>query len=220
MSKSKDATKHSNILNAATKVFGKKGFTQAKISEIAREAGVADGTIYLYFRNKDHLLVATFEHNLDLLMTQIQQAMNAVQEPLEKLRIFIEKHLELIGQNRELARVFQVELHHTHPYLHEASNRKIEEYLQIIDQLIENGQNQGLLRNDLHAETVNRVLFGALSDVAIYTALNSEQGLSLKDRADQVYQIFTGGLLMNATAKTHRDKPLSTPQTTSSLSAA
>ena len=53
MGKRKNSEKYHRIIEAATKVFAKKGFYQAKISEIAREAGVADGTIYIYFENKD-----------------------------------------------------------------------------------------------------------------------------------------------------------------------
>jgi len=108
--KEKDQSKHDKIIEAAIKVFAKKGFYNAKVSEIAREANVADGTIYLYFKNKDDILITLFEEKVDLILGRMEEALANVDDPLEKIRTFVEHHLRLTHDNKYLAEVIQIEL--------------------------------------------------------------------------------------------------------------
>ena len=194
MSKAKDEGKRQNILQAATKIFGSKGFKATKISEIAKEAGVADGTIYLYFQNKEDLLSAVFEFNMDRLILLTLEAMKKLTHPLQKLRSFIETHLKYIGEHRDLSRVFQVELHQNNNHQDEKNNQKFHEYLEILNQILKQGQDLGWIRNDINVEILKRVLFGSLSELAVNFSLNSNATPPVTQSAGQVFQIITEGL--------------------------
>jgi len=194
MSKLKDETKRTRILQAATKVFSQRGFAFAKINEIARDASVADGTIYLYFKNKDDLLLAVFEHNMNLLIPHMKKALETSSHPLEKLRIFIETHLALVTDHKDLARVFQLELQKTQSFMQTPNNLKLEEYLSILEDIIRAGQEENLLRRDFSAPLIKRVIFGALTDTALEWLIASTDVPSLVESAEQIYQMMVGGL--------------------------
>ncbi len=120
--------KRGKILEAAVKVFARNGFYQSKVSEIAREAEVADGTIYLYFHNKDDILINLFEEE----MTRIIEAMKAViareDDPVRQLEKFAQAHLGLVKRNKELAEVIQVEIRQSSKFMKEYDNKKFAEY--------------------------------------------------------------------------------------------
>ena len=102
--------KHELILDAAIRVFAEKGFNAARISDVADAAGVADGTIYLYFKNKEDLLLSIFEEKMDLLLAGLRDALVGVTEPLEQVRTFARYHFRQVQDHRELAEVLQIEL--------------------------------------------------------------------------------------------------------------
>jgi TetR/AcrR family fatty acid metabolism transcriptional regulator len=82
----KNSDKHQRILDAAIKVFAQKGFFQSKVAEIAREAGVADGTVYLYFKNKDDLLVSIFEVKMREVISRFRKSIGEQKDPRSRLR--------------------------------------------------------------------------------------------------------------------------------------
>lgn len=102
--------KHHKIIQAAIKVFANKGFFNARISDIAKTAKVADGTIYLYFNNKYDILISLFEEEIGKIIFQVKQAIQPETDPGKMLQIFAQNHLSLLQTNRELAEVLQVEL--------------------------------------------------------------------------------------------------------------
>jgi len=194
MSKAKDERKRRGILQAATKIFGEKGFKATKISQIAREAGVADGTIYLYFKNKEDLLTAAFEFNMDQFIPQVKNTLKNLNHPLEQIRTFIEMHLQYIEEHQELARVFQVELHQNEKLSQERNNPKFHEYLELLNQTIQSAQDQAWIRSDIKPDIIKRILFGSLSEMALYRTISPETSPSLSECSQHVYQIIIEGL--------------------------
>src|SRR5882762_11117149 len=85
--------KRERILAAAERIFARHGFFAARVSEIAKEAGVADGTIYLYFKSKDDLLISLFEHRMKQVNAVLLQAIDA-RPPADQLRAFIQAYLQ------------------------------------------------------------------------------------------------------------------------------
>ena len=164
--KHKKGEKRVRILDGALKVFAEKGFYFAKISEIAKKAGVADGTIYLYFDNKDDILISLFEERMEMLISAFLNAITGVEGILEKIRIYIDHHLELIN-NIDLARILTIELRQSTRFMKNYRNQKFVEYLGLLEALIEQGQQQGLIRKDTPAHWIGRMIFGALDELLL-----------------------------------------------------
>src|SRR5438105_14703071 len=103
-------SKYEAILRAAIKVFARSGFFNAKVADVAREAGVADGTVYLYFKNKDDILVSIFNHYMEEALASGRASLARTDDAIEKLRRIVHAHLDRLGRDRNLAIVFQVDL--------------------------------------------------------------------------------------------------------------
>ena len=128
----KSSDKHSKIIQAATKVFAKKGFFNARISDIAKEAKVADGTIYLYFNNKFDILISVFEEEIGGLIEQVNKLLADESDPRKMLEIFATKHLSMMKENKNLAEVIQIELRQSTKLIKEYRNNKFSQYINII----------------------------------------------------------------------------------------
>lgn len=186
--------KHQRILNAAVKVFAQKGFFNAKVSEIAKEAGVADGTIYLYFKSKDDILIHLFEEEMEKIIRNMREKLRHGSDPLEKLRIFIRTHLELVEGNPAMAEVIQVELRQSNKFMKDYDNRKFHEYLNILAEIVKEGQQQGLMRQNILPSVAKRVIFGALDEMSTYWVFSRKRSRVLEEVAAQVCEILTHGL--------------------------
>lgn len=188
--------KHSKILNAAVGVFSRNGFYNSKISEIAKIAGVADGTIYLYFKNKDDILIRIFETAMDTIHASLDRSWAGVDDPIEKLRRLIFNHFELVENNPEMAEVLQVELRQSHLFMKEYRPERWLSYLKRIQDLVIDGQERRVFRRDLHAGIIKRAVFGAMDELALHWVLNRTRNkYSLKDTAKGLADLFIGGLL-------------------------
>jgi TetR/AcrR family transcriptional regulator, fatty acid metabolism regulator protein len=159
--------KRERILDAAVRVFAKEGFYGAKVSQIADAAGVADGTIYLYFKSKDELLISLFEDRMDRVLATLRQALASTGGALERLRRVIELHLELIEKNPDMGEVITVELRQSQKFIREYQNPKFAEFLRLIAGAVAEGQKAGELRDDLDPQLTARALFGALDEIAL-----------------------------------------------------
>ena len=124
--------KRERILKAATHVFAQHGFYNSTISEIAKKAAVADGTIYLYFKNKDDLLISLFEAEMANIIHKMKEEIAREEGFENKIRKFIQVHLDLIAENKELAEVLQIELRQSHKFMKEYMGTKLNDYLNII----------------------------------------------------------------------------------------
>src|SRR5215204_1698219 len=141
--------KREAILRAATSVFAEKGFFNSKVADIAKAAGVADGTVYLYFKNKDDVLHSIFDRAMDEFIAEGRRELGVIDRPEDKLRRIAELHLERLSADRNMAIVFQVELRGSIKFMQEFSAAGFAEYLDIIRLTIEDGQKRGVFRGDL-----------------------------------------------------------------------
>lgn len=197
-SRSKD--KRQKIIRAATKVFARHGFYHSKVSEIAREADVADGTIYLYFKNKDDLLISIFEESMDQFLTLTRSEIGKETDALAKLRRFVHLHMTMMEKNPRLAEVIQVELRQSSKFLKEYKNVKFLEYLQVVAEVIAEGQREGVIHKEVSPAVFKRMLFGALDELALQWVL-SKRRYSLADVAGQVTDIFLQGIAVTPSSR-------------------
>jgi len=190
--------KYERIIDAAVKVFAKKGFHKARISDIAGQAGVADGTIYLYFKNKDDILIHIFEYKLQQIIELFEAEIEQEASPVFKLARFILLHFSMLGEDPNLAAVLTVELRQSHKFMKEYTPRKFGEFLKIITGIVIEGKDKGLFKDDVSPGVVKRALFGAIDEMGTFWMLapRGKRGkYSLGDTARQVCDIFIRGLL-------------------------
>ncbi len=188
------ADKREAILRAATSVFAEKGFFNSKVADIAKAAGVADGTVYLYFKNKDDVLHSIFDRAMDEFIADGRRELATLDKPEDKLRRIAELHLERLGADRNMAIVFQVELRGSIKFMQEFSAAGFSEYLDIIRATIEEGQSRGAFRSDLKPIVCAKMFYGALDEMVTNWILSSKS-YPLAPMAEEVLKIFFGGLL-------------------------
>ena len=186
--------KRERILAAAERIFARHGFFAARVSEIAKEAGVADGTIYLYFDGKEDLLVNIFREHTRNYLQSLEKALAHVRRPEERIRIAIRHHLETLGRDRSLAIVAQVELRHSLKFMGLLSQMEVADYLNMIRKIIEHGQAEGVFRRTLHPQLVAKSVFGILDEMVTSWIL-SEKEYGLADHADELADMILTGLL-------------------------
>src|SRR2546427_545118 len=153
--------KREAILRAAIRVFANNGYFNSKVADIARAAGVADGTVYLYFKSKEEILHSIFDRSMEEAIADGRKRLKEVSDPREKLRRIALLHLERLGADRDLAIVFQVELRGSTKFMAEFSAAGLAEYLGLIRSTIEEGQRAGVFRSELNAKVVAEILIGA-----------------------------------------------------------
>ncbi|MGC4085723.1 MAG: TetR/AcrR family transcriptional regulator [Vicinamibacterales bacterium] len=173
-------------------VFADRGYFNAQVADIARAAGVAAGTVYLYFRSKDDLLVSIFERTVKQRLAEGRAAVADIDDPAERLRRFAHLHLGMLGRDRNLAIVFQVELRQSVKFMERFSSTLLRDYLGQIRAAIEDGQKQRLFRKDINATSVAKMFFGALDEMATNWIL-SRRRYNLELDADAVVDLFLDG---------------------------
>ena len=186
--------KRDRILRAAVKIFSRKGFFNSKVSEIARDAEVADGTIYLYFRNKDDLLISLFEEKMGEVVADVRRRIAVGGNALEKLRIFIESHMDLLERESGLVEVLLVELRQSTKFLKDYTPVKFFEYLEIISDILEDGKKEGVLRPDLNISIARRAIFGALDELSLTYILSRKPKYHPTVTAAELCRILLEGL--------------------------
>jgi len=185
--------KYHRILEAAAKVFANQGFHQSTVAQIAKEAGVADGTIYLYFKNKDDILVQFFSHRTKQVFDRFQAEVDRANSSLDKLRYLIHSHLTEFQQDRDGAILYQVETH-SNNRLAEAQIKEMSKmYRDIISEIIEHGQQEGTIRKDLYVGLVKRFIIGAVDEV-INTWIHADGDYDLVSMADPLVELFIRGI--------------------------
>lgn len=185
--------KYHQILEAAVKVFARQGFHQSTVAEIAKEAGVADGTIYLYFKNKDDILVQFFSYRAKQVFESFREEVDRAQTSLDKLRNVVRRHLAEFQRDRDGAVVYQVETHQN-SRLAEAQIREMSQmYRDLISEIVEQGQQEGTIRRDLYVGLVKRFIIGAVDEV-INTWLHSDGEYDLVSMADPLIELFIKGI--------------------------
>lgn len=184
--------KRDAILRAAIDVFAERGYFNSQVADVAKAAGIAAGTVYLYFRSKDDILISIFERTVRDRLAEGREAVATVSDPAERLRKFAHLHLGMLGRDRKLAIVFQVELRQTVKFMERFSATLLRDYLGQIRAAIEDGQKHGLFRSDLNVTAAAKMFFGALDEMATNWML-SRRRYSLESDADAVVDIFLDG---------------------------
>ncbi len=189
--------KYRMILNAAKHVFAMEGFYNSKVSEIAREAHVADGTIYLYFKNKDDILISLFEEELNRIIMSVKSKLENIVDPREKIIAFCDNHLSIIESDRALAEVIQVELRQSNKFMREYKNKHFLAYLNIIADIVAQGQDQGIFKTDLKPDICARVIFGSLDELSTYLVTARRKRFDVHEVATMVGNSFLTGFVKN-----------------------
>src|SRR5210317_108532 len=185
--------KYRRILEAAITVFAEQGYFQSTIAQIAKEAGVADGTIYLYFKNKDDILVQFFSYRTKQVFERFRAEVKIADNSLDKLRNLIRRHLTEFQRDRDMAVVYQVETHQN-SRLAESQIREMSiMYQDLVSEIVELGQQEGSIRKDLYVGLVKRFILGAVDEV-INTWLHSEHDYDLVSMADPLVELFVRGI--------------------------
>lgn len=182
-------------MEAALKVFAQNGFYNSKVSEIARAANVADGTIYLYFQNKDDILISLFEEEMANILDKMSRTLQTVADPAAKLERFAQQHLTMLEENQELAEIIQVELRQSSKFMKEYKNDGFHQYLNLISSIIKQGQEQGVFRQDILPGVAKRAFFGALDEMSRYWILSPVKKYSTAVAAQQISAFFIQGML-------------------------
>lgn len=186
--------KRSKIIEAAIVVFSQRGFYNSTVADVAREANVADGTIYLYFKNKEDLLISIFEHSIDFFIQAGLKEIDKLSDPVEKLRRFVSLHLRLVQKNQDLAQVIQIELRQSSKFMKEYRNEKFFEYLDIVQSILEEGQKVNVFRENINPTILKRAIFGAVDEMALEWILMKKKRYSMSDASDQLCDLITEGL--------------------------
>ncbi|MFT5431638.1 MAG: TetR/AcrR family fatty acid metabolism transcriptional regulator [Myxococcota bacterium] len=198
--KSRGSDKRERIIRAAVKVFAAKGFYCARVSDVAKEAGVADGTIYLYFSSKEELLRGLFEENMRRIIGQIRDLVATETVPAMRLQRLVEAYVNFAIEEPELAEVLTVELRESGKFMNQFASVLFGDFLRLITELIEDGQTKGVFRSDVSARTVSRALFGALDELSLSWVMSTSKW-DLHRSGREVLDVFLGGMLSAPTGE-------------------
>ena len=185
--------KHQQIIEAAVRIFARNGYYNSRVSDIAKEAGIAAGTIYLYFRTKDDILVTLFREKMTEFVGTVRKAIADEPDAVAKLRRLIHLHFELLEGRPELAEVVQVEQRQGQKFFRGASAHEISSYFALIGSVLEEGVAEGRFRPTLPVKIATKTLFGAMDQMATSWVLG-KRGYQLADTADAVADIFLQGV--------------------------
>jgi len=186
--------KRERILQSAMRVFALKGYYGAKVSDIADDAGVADGTIYLYFKSKDDLLISLFEAQMERVHEALAGATAGADDASDKLRRFIRAYMDLTAENRHGAEVIAIELRQSAKFMKEYKNPRFAEFLKLLAGIIAEGQKKGGFRADVPAPIAARALFGALDELTIAWISSRDGKLDIRKAGDWIANLVLQGL--------------------------
>lgn len=185
--------KREHILDAAVLEIARSGYYKTTVSAIARRAGVADGTIYLYFKNKEEILISIFDRAMGRFLGEGAEGLAGRPDAEAKLRGLVELHLSVLGRDRDLAVIFQVELRHSLHFLHIFSRSRMREYLAMIAAIVEQGQREGRFAKQIDPLFASKAIFGILDEMTTDWIL-SAKNTRLESRAEPVAALLLQGL--------------------------
>lgn len=187
--------KYYAILESAGSVFARLGFYKSTISQIAAEAGVADGTIYLYFKNKDDILYQFLQFKTTVFFEKMRQAVDQSETAELKLRSLIRCHLQEFQNDMNMAVIFQSEVRYRRDIaFHVKDVSKM--YLECLSEIIEQGQMEGTLRQDLFVGLVKRFVLGGVEGV-INTWVAADGKYDLVAMGDPLVDLYLNGIKSN-----------------------
>lgn len=195
------------ILNAAIEVFAQKGFHHARVSDVARAAKVADGTIYLYFKSKDDLLISLFEEKMQQIVESFREAVCCEERACDRLKRFVELHLNMIAEHPTLAEVLTVELRQSAKFMREYKAPQFAAYLNLLGEVITYGQERGEIDRAVDPSVARRIIFGALDELSLYWVSAKRPaagaGPNVEQAVDTMWRFCSQGLFTHPQPPTH-----------------
>ncbi|MFS0672991.1 TetR/AcrR family transcriptional regulator [Ornithinibacillus sp. 179-J 7C1 HS] len=185
--------KYKLIIDAAVDVIAENGYHASQVSKIAKKAGVADGTIYLYFKNKEDILVSVFEEKMGQFIEQIAAATSERKSASDKLLTLIEMHFGQLAANHHLAIVTQLELRQSNLSLRQQINSILKPYLVVIDGIVKEGIKEKLFRHDINVPLIRQMIFGTLDETVTNWVMNEEK-YDLVSLSPVVHKLITQGI--------------------------
>lgn len=189
----KTGEKYQVIIDAAVKVIAEYGYHNAQVSKIAKEANVADGTIYLYFDSKEDILISLFHEKMGNFIISSRDSIERSRTAKEKLHELIHNHFLHLSTNVEFAYVTQVELRQSNPKIRGGIRETIKNYLRLIDEVVEYGINEGVFRGDIDLFIIRKMIFGTL-DEAVTSWIMNDRKYNLMKLVDPIHSLFINGL--------------------------
>lgn len=202
--------KRERILTAAERIFARHGFFAAKVSDVAKEAGVADGTIYLYFKSKDDLLISLFERRMQQVNEALRESVAGIASPREQLRAFIKTYLQLVHDEPTAVEVLTIELRQSSKFMKEYENPQFADFLRLLGGIIADAQERKELERSIPAHVAARMIFGVLDELALAWVLAKQplaggaagtrpKKFDIVRAADWVITLVTRGLNQEST---------------------
>ncbi len=188
------AERELQILEAAVRAFARQGYHNCPMSAVAREAGVADGTLYLYFKGKEELLVSAFRHVMQGVLANLDRQLEGLTDPVEKLARLVEVHLAVMEGDRDLASFLQFQLRQPEETIRRAIGEPLSAYARRIEAILDEGKAAGRLRADVASRVMRRALFGAVDETVSAWLLRDERG-GLAAKAAPLLQVLFHGVL-------------------------
>lgn len=190
----KKKPKYNLIMDAAIKVIAENGFHGSPVSKVAKEAGVAEGTIYLYFKNKEDILISIFTEMVEQYVRRAEEEINQKRSPEQKLLTLIELHFKQFVNNPYLAVVTQLELRQSSYDLRLKINKNIlKPQLDLIDKVVNEGISAGTLKASMNKRLVRQMIFGTLDEIVTNWVMN-DQKYDLLTQTEEVYELLANGL--------------------------
>lgn len=192
----KNKPKHRQIIDAAVIIIAENGYHQAQVSKIAKQAGVADGTIYLYFKNKEDILISLFQEKMGSFVENIEKNIAGKQTAAEKLLVMIESHFTMLSEDHHLAIVTQLELRQSNKELRLKINDVLKGYLLVVDKILTEGKENGEFSQNLDVRLARQMIFGTI-DETVTTWVMNEEKYDLVSLASSVHHLLINGCKKN-----------------------
>jgi len=190
------------ILDAALRTFVKRGYPETKVAEIASEAGVAEGTIYNYFPSKEDLLLALFDEKWNAIIHEVKSKINRLDDPNKKLKAIFSSVVRMFRKNRQLAEIFMIDIKQSSIFLNNYTINRIVEFLDLIEEILEEGKREGMYRKDLNTRVAKMIIFGAAQGILLSWVLSESTAVKNKTFKFSLYQaaktlkdVFKSGLV-------------------------
>ena len=185
--------KYQRILDAAVEVIAERGYFNSPVSAIASRAGVADGTVYLYFKNKDEILRTAIDASLDRFYKQVSERFETLRDPREQLLYIAQVHLETSTAGRAMAILMQTEVRQSAKFIAEFSHRHLVTYIQVVREVVRRGQGEGVFRKDISDAIVAHCMFGAIDEL-LSSSVFTGRVYDAKATAAQVIDVLLNGV--------------------------
>ncbi|MDQ0215446.1 TetR/AcrR family fatty acid metabolism transcriptional regulator [Oikeobacillus pervagus] len=185
--------KYHQIIDAAVIAIAENGYHAAQVSKIAKRAGVADGTIYLYFKNKEDILISLFQEKMQNFVENLEKVVAGKQKAAEKLLLMLENHFTILSDDRHLAVVTQLELRQSNKELRLKINNVLKDYLKLIEKILSEGVESGEFKSDLNIRITRQMIFGTIDEIVTTWVMN-DQKYDLVALAPTVSKLLMSGL--------------------------